>query len=80
MGYYEYQKKLDAVMGEVLEAMEQTNGMEKYALAFCKKGDIVGHFRKGNTGNMPKWYLTFWSTLGHLNIEKLPNGPKLPHA
>ena len=54
MGYYECQKKWDAVIGEVLEAIEQTNGIDKYAVAFCKKGDIVGHFLKGKTGNLPK--------------------------
>ena len=42
MGYQEYQKKLDAVIIEVLEAkMEPTNDIDKYALAACKKGDIV---------------------------------------
>ena len=65
MGYYEYQKKWDAVIGEVLEAMEQTNGMDKYAVAFCKKGDIVGHFPKGNTGIFAKLIFYF------LNSEML---------
>ena len=55
MRYHEYQKELDAVIGEVLEAkMEPTNDIDKYALAVCKKGDIVGHFPKGKTGNSPK--------------------------
>ena len=62
MRYHEYQKELDAVIGEVLEAkMEPTNDIDKYALAVCKKGDIVCHFPKGKTGNSPKWYFTFWS-------------------
>ena len=44
MGYYEYQKKWDAVIGEVIEAMEQTNGMDKYAVAFCKKEILLVNF------------------------------------
>ena len=55
MGYHEYRKKLDAVIGEVLDAeIEPTNDIDKCAEAACKKGDIVGHFRKEKTGNVPK--------------------------
>ena len=65
MGYYEYQKKWNVVIGEVLEAMEQTNGMDKYAVAFCKNGDIVGQFPKENTGIFAKLIFYF------LNSEML---------
>ena len=49
MGYQESdQKILDAVIGEILEArIELCTGR-------LQKGDIVGHFPKGKTGNLPK--------------------------
>ena len=60
MGYHEYQKKWDAVIGEVLEAkMEPTNDIDKYAVAVCKKGDIVGHLPKGKTGKFAKMIFYF---------------------
>ena len=47
---HKYQTKWDAVIGEVREAkMEPTNNIEKYPVAVCKKGDIVGYLPKVKT-------------------------------
>ena len=55
MGYHECQKKLKAIIGEVLEAkMEPTNDIDKYTMAVCDEGDIVGHLRKGKRGKFAK--------------------------
>ena len=55
MGYHEYQKKWDPVIGEVLEAqIEPTNDIDKYAMVVCKNGNIVGHLPKGKTGKFAK--------------------------
>ena len=60
MGYHEYQKKWDADIGEVLEAKtEPTNEKDKYAVAVCKKGDVVGHLPKGKTGKFAKMIFYF---------------------
>ena len=60
MGYHEYQKKWTAAIGEVLEAkVEPTNDIDKYAMAVCKKRDIVGNLPKGKTGKFSKMRLHF---------------------
>ena len=60
MGYHEYQNKWDAVIGEVLEAwIEPTNDIDKYAMAVCKNGNIVGHLPKGKTGKFAKMIVYF---------------------
>ena len=60
MGYHEYQKKWEAVIGEVLEAkMEPTNDIDKYTMAVCNEGDIVDHLPKGKTGKFAKMMFCF---------------------
>ena len=50
MGDHEYKKKWDAVISKVLEAkVVPKNNIDKYAVAVCKKGDIVSYLPKVKT-------------------------------
>ena len=61
IGDHKYNKKWDAVISKVLEAkMVPKNNIDKYALAVCKKEDIVGHhFPKGKAGKYAKMIYFF---------------------